>query len=941
MAAASASPARAQVRPAPVRPAPARPDSTARPAVARPAVVPLGDSTFAVPDTSARGAALPDTARSDTALPDTARAGAGGRLTQPIVFKAARRVSIRFDSLGVGDIARLEQDAEVTYGRQKLEAAVVELLFDSDELRAEGIRADTGLVGRPKLTQGSDVVESERLFFNLRTERGRFLLARTRFEDGFIRAGQVKVGPDSTLYIRDGIFTTCPCVDDPSYSLRASKMKVVGGKTVYTGPIQLYLFNIPTFLVLPFGLLPTTEGRRSGFLPPTYGEDTYGFYLRGLGWYWSVSPYLDVQVTGGLWSRGSFQVTPRLRYARRYRYTGSVELDYARTRTGEPTDPDYTVVPATRLGWTHSQTFTPTTNLSANVNLSTTGYQRSFSETISQRVSQSATSTVNFSTAWPRAGRSLNAALNATTNFVTGAGQLTLPSLSFSQSARQPFKRRGAPSTARPRWYESLTYSLSSTVNNSFSFSPLPQDTLLKYDPEAATFAWYDALVSPSRYRRATRTSQGTGFDSRAEHSLPIGLSATLERFRTTVSASAAYNETWLLATERLDADTASATGTLRRRVDGFFAYRRGTASVSATTTAYGLFPLRVGKLDGLRHTLRPSVGMAFSPDFQADAFGYMRTVTLRNGSQQRYSIVPGATPSPATAAVTLGLDNVFESRIRREDSTGVVTRTPLPLLTLTLNTAYNAVADSFRLAPVSFSARTTLGRVEVNAGGSLAPYRLSADGTRLEDRLAFGFGDGLVLPRFSSLNVSASTRFSGGRRGDPRPTQRQSFASFVPGALPGERNGALPSPLRSGPDGGADDVRSGDGLGPRLGAAPYADFSIPWSVSLSGTYSSFAPLAVVTRTFTVGATFDVNVTPRWKVQGTTGLDLVARDISTTNLAVLRDFDCWEMSFSWVPFGAYQSYGFNLQVKSGKLRELLRIQQPRQDARTRLGGLLR
>ena len=66
-------------------------------------------------------------------------------------------------------------------------------------------------------------------------------------------------------------------------------------------------------------------------------------------------------------------------------------------------------------------------------------------------------------------------------------------------------------------------------------------------------------------------------------------------------------------------------------------------------------------------------------------------------------------------------------------------------------------------------------------------------------------------------------------------------------------------------------------------------------------------------------------------MQGTTGLDLTRREVSTSSVAILRDFDCWEMSLSWVPFGAYRSYGFNLQVKSGKLRELLRIQVPRQD----------
>lgn len=922
--------------------------------VRRGVVVPLGDSLGVVPrplpglvPARAPGAA-------PGAAPDTARLGADGRLNRPVAFKAARRMSLRLDSVvaggaRVGDVVRLEDDAEVTYGAQKLEAAVVELLFDRDELRAEGVRADTGLVGRPRLTQGSDVVESEQLFFNLRTERGRFLLARTRFEDGFIRARQVKVGADSTLYVRDGIFTTCPCVDDPSYSLRASRMKVVDGKTIYTGPIQLYLWNIPTLLVLPFGLLPTTEGRRSGLLAPTYGEDTYGFYLRGLGYYWSISRYLDLQVTTGLWSRGSFQVTPRLRYARRYRFSGNLEFDLARMRQGEPTDPDYAVRLAPSLRWSHSQTFSPTTTLSANVNLASEAYQRTLSPTLRERTSQTSNSTIGFSTSWPKAGRSLNASLNAATNFVTGAGTLTLPSLTFNQSARQPLKRRGAV-TGPLRWYENLTYSVASTLSNGFSFQPAPADTLLKYDPAAATFAWYDALVDPAKYRRATRVGtlygglagSSNGFSFLADHSVPVGLSFTLERFRTTLSASVAYNETWYTQTERRLPSPTDSSRTVTTRADGFFAYRRATSSLNASTTAYGIFPLRVGRLDGLRHTLRPTVGVAFAPNYGADAFGYTRTVTRGDGVTERYGVVSGV-PTVATAALTFGLDNVFETRLRREDSTGAVTRTPLQLLSLSLNSSYNAAADSFRLAPVSFSARTTLfDQVEVNAGGVLSPYRVSPDGRRLIDRYALGYDERLLLPRLASFNVSLSTRLSGGRRGPPRPSQRMSMAGFLPGQMPDAplTDGAYPgAPLGPGLE-GLTRAQPGTGM-PTIGAAPYADFSIPWSLSLSGTYSSYTPLETTTRAFTVGATFDFNLTPNWKVQGTSSFDALARQFTATNVSVARDFECWEMSFSWVPFGAYQSYGFNLQVKSGKLRQLLRLQQPRQDARTRLGSILR
>ncbi|HYE59325.1 MAG TPA: putative LPS assembly protein LptD, partial [Rhodothermales bacterium] len=287
----------------------------------------------------------PDSARSDTTRPirsfragdvmvipdttvaagrDTARTVAGRSLREPVKFSARDRLSLRFDSAGVGDVGSLTGDARVQYGEQVLEAYRVTLLLGQDEVRARGLRVDTGIVGRPRFAQGEEQVVGEEIAYNLRTERGRFLQANTRLDDAYVRAAVVKVAPDSTVYARNAIYTTCPCVEDPSYSLRASRMKIVDGKRVYTGPVQLYLFNIPLPLALPFGFLPATEGRRSGPLAPTYGEDELGFYLRNLGWYFPISDYLDVQVTGGLWSRGSWELSGRTRYARRYRYSGSL-----------------------------------------------------------------------------------------------------------------------------------------------------------------------------------------------------------------------------------------------------------------------------------------------------------------------------------------------------------------------------------------------------------------------------------------------------------------------------------------------------------------------------------------------------------------------------------------------------------------------------------------
>ena len=920
--AALASPARAQVR-----------DTTAAPrdSVRQGVVIPLaGDTTrlrVGAADTASTAPGLP---------PDTARVPARpSRLRAPVQFAARDRLTVVFDSAGVGDAGTLVGEATATYDQQTLGAEVIRLLFDQNELRAVGVPVDTGVVGRPRFGQGDEAFTSEEIAFNLETERGRFLQARTRLEDGFLKARIVKVAPDSTLFVRGGVYTTCPCVDDPSYSLRSERMKVVDGTTIYTGPIQLYLFNIPTPLWLPFGYLPATEGRRSGLLPPTYGEDERGFYLQRLGWYFPLSRYVDLQLTGSVWSRGSWQLAPRFRYALRYRLSGSLDLEYGRNRSGERTDPDFSVYAVGALRWTHTQTVSPRTSFNANVNLSSTRYLRTASQLFQDRVAQTISSTVAYSTRWPNAGRSLNATVSQTQTLATGAATLSLPNVSFSQSERRPFRARGGVTTDRPRWYETISYSYRSTLDNRYTFSPLSDAELARRgDPSATDVTWFQGLRSPADYRRATGRS--VPFDARVTHDLPVtaGFQVRPVRwlggFQANVNANVTYGEVWYNATLRRRPDT-TLTGLIEERVPGFFALRRGQASLSANTAIYGLFPLRVGPFNGLRHTIRPNVGLAAAPDYFARGFGYTRTVTRRDGRPVVYGVVSEVGGGGATGALTFGADNVFETRRVRRDTTGTtpdgLRRTPVTLLNASFSGSYNAIADSFRLSPLSFNARTSLGRFEVSANGSLSPYGLRRDSSGRAfalDRDYLFVRPGFRFARLENFSLQARTRFESRRRGAPRPTESTSFAALMPGQAAGLPLTGLP--------GGAP-------YAPLLGAAPYADFSIPWSVSFDATYGLTSGL-FESRRFVVNSGFDLSLTPRWKIQGQTGYDVTLGAISTTNLAVLRDFDCWELSFQWIPFGAYTSYGFTLQVKSGKLRELLRLQQPRQDVRGRFGGLI-
>lgn len=862
-----------------------------------------------------------------------AQATTGRTADKPITFSA--RDSLVLNVRELGNQATLYGEAGVVYGDAKLEAHTIEMHFDAEELRARGVTADTGAVGRPRFARGSESFVGDELAFNLGTERGRVLGARTVMDEGFISGQVVKVGADSTLYISRGAYTTCECEDDPSYTLRADRMKVVNGEWVYTGPIQLYLFNIPTPLWLPFGFLPAQEGRRSGPLPPNYGEDERGFFLRDWGWYWAISDYMDLQVRGGIWTRGSWQIAPTYRYDRRYRYRGQLAVDYARNRRGEEGDPDFTVINTASVRWRHDQTINPTSSFNSNVNLSSSSYLRSVSERYDDRVRQTVESAVRYNKRWPTASRSLSVDLSQRQILATGEATMSIPTLSFSQSGRKPFKR--APRAGQTeRWYERITYSYNTQLNNRYSFRPLPRDTILARaetarDSAAADASWFEALFDPGLYRRATGTD--VPFDFRMGHSLPLSAAFNVNRIpvvnrtmRLNVNTSVNYTEDWFLNTIRQEFDAET------RRVEtatepGFFALRKFSTAVSANTTIYGLFPYRIGRLDGFRHTLRPTTSFSYSPDFNTAFWGYTRSYIVATGEEIEYAIVRNASLGREQKTLSFSLANVFESKLlpsRRDTTSGERPQT-LKLLDVDVASSYNFAADSLNLADFRLNARTSLfDRLHLNLAGNFSPYRLNDDATRPTNDFVFSPLN-FRIARMTRLDLTARAAFRssqtrGVARGEAFPSSVGGVPGLDPATDPFGAPGAFGTPYSNSTVG-------------------YADFAIPWSLDLSFTYGLSRPFANLTRRAILNTAFDFNVTPRWKVQGRSGYDLVEMDFVSTDLTIMRDFECWEMSFRWVPFGRFQSYSFDLHVKSGKLRELLRIRQPRADVRGRFGGL--
>ena len=66
----------------------------------------------------------------------------------------------------------------------------------------------------------------------------------------------------------------------------------------------------------------------------------------------------------------------------------------------------------------------------------------------------------------------------------------------------------------------------------------------------------------------------------------------------------------------------------------------------------------------------------------------------------------------------------------------------------------------------------------------------------------------------------------------------------------------------------------------------------------------------------------NVSLTPNWRLAMSTGYDISNKGMSYTTVDIYRDLHCWEMRFSWVPFGYYKSWFFQINIKADALRDV-------------------
>lgn len=828
-----------------------------------------------------------DTLAADTMQRDTARKPrkATGFLDGAIEGKSTD--SLVYDVRN--KLVYVYNEGDVTYQNSNLKADFMRIDMTDKTVFAYG-KPDSldgkAIVTKPEFSDGSASYQMDTITYNFATEKAKIKGVATQQGDGWLVGGSVKKMPDNTINIQDGMYTTCDETDHPHFYLAMTKAKVQPGKKVITGPAYLVMEDVPIyFLGIPYGFFPINMGPKSGLLMPSYGEDgTRGFFLRDLGYYITLGDYADLAVRGGFYTLGSWEASAASRYIKRYKYSGSFNIQYSNIKTGEKGEPDYLKQSNFRVQWTHSQDAkaNPGSTFSASVNFATSGYNRYSANTLNDILSTQTNSSISYSKSWTGTPFSLSANMAISQNSSNQSISLTLPTVVFNVSRIYPFKRK--EKTGKDRWYEKISMQYTGKMTNSVT------------------------TTESEIFTKKTLENMKNGI----EHSIPVSASFNVFNY-INLSPSFNYNEKWFFKKVEYEWNPMTNKVDTMANEYGFYRLYNYSMSVSASTTVYGMYDFtkkkRDRKIQAIRHVLTPSIGFSYTPDFGDFKYGYYKSLQRDSlGTTQTYSpYAQNAYSVPSSGrnmSMNFSLSQNLEMKVLSKRDTSGVKKIKL-IDELRISGSYNFLADSMRLSTIPISFRTTLfGNFGINLSATLDPYRLTPDGKRINK---------LFFPgRIVSTGWSFGYTFKS--RDDRSQTAINDITSIPPEYM---------NPFYD-PYGTMDPV-----LRRQYMAQTYYDFSLPWNfgfnytVNYSITTGNYPPKGYKKNvTQTVGFNGSLNLTPKMGITFQGGYDIKANRLTTSSVSITRDLHCWQMSFSWIPFGTYRSWSFNIGVKAASLSDL-------------------
>lgn len=850
------------------------------------------------------GNTVADTSGKDSLNLDTVKVKSATGLNSEIRYTANDSIKFSVD----GKTIFLYGGGRIYYEELELDADYIRIDQTTKTLFAAG-RYDRRMVyrGRPIFKQGADKpVTTDSILFNFETKKGKAYGTATSDDQGYIQARQFKKNEYNEGFLKDGIYSTCSLPEPYTHFGIHIDKGIVTEKQVMAKSAYLEIEHIPIYLAyLPFGFFPKTNKRASGFRFPTFGEDAnQGFFMQGIGWYFGINDYWDADITGTLYSKGSFNVSTVARYRKNYKHNGNLNFSFARIK--DPRGIEGTDLNSARkefnVQWSHTQdqAANPGVTFSASVNFGTSTYNQATnaggSYNYDRLVQNNMASSIaygrtffdglfNFTTtlssnqaitSLPNRADTLNRSRSSDANL-----NLTLPNYTLSMMTINPFDSKDR--VGEQKWYQRITVGYNMTGSNTYNGR---EETLFKGNPLDK-------------------------FTSNISQSIPVSLSLNVLKvlqFNTNIN----YNENWTFQTLRKYYDPTKAGRIGIDTVKGFARNFNYSMGGGFSTKIFGRVNFKKGNLMALRHVMTPQVSFSYSPDFTSERFGFYRQLgnlptnaalldTIRSANNgllySRFFSGVGGTKS---ASIGFSLDNTIEAKLRSKSDTGAASRNVPILQGFRLSGSYNLAAETMKLSDIAFSGRTALfnQKMGINFSGTLSPYQLGNENGTIKPINSYMIEKG-SLARLTNFTISTDFSFNSAAlkaRND---------------ALRAKQNDPNISPAQ------AEDIRS-----ILMNPNYFVDFNVPWNLSASYSFSYSNPLGTSSINNTLNFNGDLSVTPKWKVQFNSGYDFKNKEISLTRFSINRDLHCWDMAIGWTPFGAYKSFSFDIRVRASILQDL-------------------
>lgn len=815
-------------------------------------------------------------------------------------------------------LVHLYGKAQVKYMDMTLNAAKITMNMDSSMVRAAGERDTAGILqDKPVYSQGSDNYHSELMAFNFKTKKGYITNVETTQGDGFMQSQHSKRAADGTLYLEHAKYTTCDA-KHPHFYIALSRAKVRPGKESVFGPAYLVVADVPLPLAVPYGFLPFNKKYSSGFIMPSYGDETSrGFYLRDGGYYFAINDYMDVKALGEIYTKGSWGLSAETNYRKRYRYNGNFYISFLRTVDGEKNMPDYAVTKSLKVQWTHSKDAkaSPNTTFSARVNFASESYERSNLESMYNPLAYTQStraSSVSFSHTFPSIGLNIAGSTNLTQSLRDSSVSMTLPDLSISLNRFYPFRRKHQ--AGKERWYEKISMSYTGSLSNSINTK---EDKLFKSN-----------LVKDWR--------------NGMQHRIPID--ATFQVFKY-INISPQFSLRDIMYTNRV---MRSWDETTQKEVAdttyGFYNLYDWSLGVSANTTLYGFYkPWRKlfgDKIIAVRHVFKPSVSFSYAPDFTSSHYGYQRTYvkTDANGevSTVTYSPYSGGIYSYPSGTkqgmITMSVSNNVEMKVKSDrDTTGERKISLIDELYGALS--YNMAAETRPWSNLNTRIRLKLTKnYTFSMAAVFATYAYAFDKNGrvvTSDRTEWSYGR---FGRFQGMSQNLSYTFNNetlsklfSRRSD-RSTASNDETDTDTDTDAEDAN--IDPDLRNAKKGGKQKKQKA-----KVDEDGYLRFSLPWSFTVSYGISMAEDRSKqinVRRmrypySFTQTMNFSgyLRIAEGWNISFTSGYDFNYHELSMTTASVSRDLHCFEMSCS-VVLRPYSSFNFTFRARANELADALK-----------------